>query len=79
MKFTNPFISLQKKMRDHDRIITERQKQWHAIFAWYPLFFNDKIYWLETVERRLTRREMFTGTRYEYKQVFVYREPGLDE
>jgi hypothetical protein len=31
-----------------------RNFEWHRWFAWYPVYFNGWIVWLETVECRLT-------------------------
>lgn len=48
----------------------DRLTQWHKWFAWVPVRIGERMYWLETVDRKLFER---VGTSYDGEQIEYYK------
>lgn len=48
-----------KRRNERRRAKKEAQREWHDVFAWWPVSIDGKVYWLETVRRRIEHMRLF--------------------
>ncbi len=69
MTDTNEEVIMRLKYETYDQARV-RLSQWHNWFAWYPIWENGTVYWLETIERKYAFRALFSN---EYHISVFYR------